>query len=70
MYFVYMCENRTMKPVEIVPRREGRKNEGEASVQSQGLWWHKFFKTLVGCRGFSFVVLLAVDQGSSHGQGI
>jgi hypothetical protein len=28
MYFVYLCENRTVKPVEIVLRR-GRENEGE-----------------------------------------
>jgi hypothetical protein len=29
MYFVFMCENRIMKPVGIVLRRGGREDEGE-----------------------------------------
>jgi hypothetical protein len=31
MYFVFMCENRTMKPVEIV-LRSGEGDEGEHGV--------------------------------------
>jgi hypothetical protein len=30
LYFVYMCENRTMKPVEIVLRREMREDDGSS----------------------------------------
>jgi hypothetical protein len=29
MYFVFIHKNREMKPVEIVLRRQGRKEEGE-----------------------------------------
>jgi hypothetical protein len=29
MYFVFLYENRVMRPVEIALRREGRRDEGE-----------------------------------------
>jgi hypothetical protein len=36
MYFVFLCENRTMKPVEIVVRMMGEGIKGKEKVDGGG----------------------------------